>query len=581
MNSTRLALSALSVLIPVTSLTTPALAADLPAVYVAIPDGSTPGVWRFEDLNHDGDALDAKERVHWSQVPKGTLVDVAVDARGIVYALTEEGDVYRMEDRNHDGSAWGAGEVVAFRDHSAAGLKLKGGLSIAVSEAWSPVKDKPEVEVHVLDLAQSGTWRLVDRDGDGRAMGDNEIGHEQTITSAAPFTASRMVTDDLGRLFGALSNSQSLARFDDINSDGSILTGLNGESAPRCMPKQCGPSAWSEYKPFPLMQDGVNPLERPFGVALSAQGVGYVSDLAKKMIVRFEDLNFDEDGRDDGETSFFYYSGKETFYDLAVMTDEIVVVGSTGGRSGALYLMMDRNGDRDAQDTGERLTFGTLPSGRPAGVAVAASPLRPLDLKLVDGVDFAPLKGPKAVVEDGQITKITLQAIDAESGKPARRARVGFTVSAGCLELCPLGTDRTDDDGYITFTVSRVPSPDPRATEAEGLKFWTYGDELFLDVTGESCSPYPTADAGADQTATSGDTVDLWGDTGLGSDAHFCWYQVDGPQDVDDLTVECGDGVPQTSFTAPELAGDYTFELHTWNDCEVYDIDEVVVTVQE
>lgn len=562
-----------------------AQAAD-PAVFAAVPDGSTPGIWRYQDKNNDGDATDAGESLRWASALPVGVMDVVVDSRQVVYAAGKDGTIYRIEDLDKDGSALDAGEVKTYRGAGAQGVKLTGALSLALRHGWDPYTDEPLDEVYVLDLSRERLYRLVDRDGDGLAQGYAEATEVTPITSSTPFTASRMSVDELGRVLGTQGNRSSLARIEDINGDGAITPGMDGGSAPRCATKTCGSSAWNEYKSLPLLFDGVNPLSRPFGVTSDPAGITYVSDLSKPAIYRWIDVNMDEDGLDTAEVGIFYYATGSVgvaIYDIVGIGQTTVMVAQRVGSSTGsnLLRLQDLTSDFDARDAGEQRAWGTLASGRIVGLAVAAPAPKPMDLYLDSGAIVDSYKGPKAVVEDGQVAPIRLRVIDPATHQPVKNVRVGAHTESGCLQLCPNGTDRTDANGIVQFNVSRTNHPTVDGEPvAEALKFWIMGSEIHLDVLDESCGADPVVVPGEDPIVAGGSLVTLTADSGLNGKGDFCWSQVDGPVSGIPLLGACGSGEPVTTFTAPTVPGVYTFEVMAWNACEVADFGTVEVTVE-
>lgn len=548
-------------------------------IYVAVPDGDEPGIWRMEDRNGDGDALDAGETTLFAirGEVKG-FMDVAVDEKGILYAIDgETGRVYRIEDLNGDGDALDAGEVGVFRDGTTLGLRLQGPLSIAVANHFDPDTRKIRALVYVMDLTLQLTVRLEDRDGDGDAQGSDEICVIQETTWDAPFTASRMTVDELGRVIACNPNNRWVVRLDDRNWDCHVV---EPEEEPRCPPAPCGPSIFEEYHVIRKPASAPNLID-PFGVALSSKGNYFASELENRefRVVKLTDRNEDDDASDAGEASIYYSGEKLRGFDVVVDDKDIIYVAEENGEKIVFVItrLEDLNGDGDANDPGEFTLYADFTGiGVPFGLAaqLPPQPLLAIDPHLIDS---SPLKGPLLVVEDGVTETLTLRVVDRATSDPAAGVRVGSQVLAGCFALCPL-SQRTDAGGMIKYVVTRT-AASPEGGET--LKFWVYGDEVLIPVVSCPCTPEPVADPGPGRQVFTSQNVTLDGSASIGECLQFCWNQTEGP---DVGLPNCTEEVvkdPTVTFTAPASPATLKFALHVRNACDYNDTAEVTIEVVE
>jgi len=89
-------------------------------------DSGNEVVWRFRDLNGDGDAQDAGESIAWwTTASPSNIWDLAAGADGAIYAAdsTPVSRIWRLFDANSDGMI-GAGEFTAVYDETLAGAVI-------------------------------------------------------------------------------------------------------------------------------------------------------------------------------------------------------------------------------------------------------------------------------------------------------------------------------------------------------------------------------------------------------------------------------------------------------------------------
>ncbi len=146
---------------------------------VYVGDSVLGQVYRLQDLNSDGDALDPGESVLFydgAAVPVGDVDSLQVTAAGVVYVIDEDnGTIIRLEDSDQDG-AIGASEATVFSsgsvitDPNDARLTATGALVVA-------------------DGAEDALYIVEDLDGDGTASGLDEVRpffHDAGVLLATP-----------------------------------------------------------------------------------------------------------------------------------------------------------------------------------------------------------------------------------------------------------------------------------------------------------------------------------------------------------------------------------------------------------
>ncbi len=135
-----------------------------------VTDATQQVVARLEDLNGDGDAMDAGEAALFYQ-PQGAhpFADpegIAVNADGEVFATDEDtGLVVRLFDADGDGRAEGAGEVKIFVDATAP----------AFPRDTNDLMARDDGVLLVLDGSRDQVFWIADGDGDGIAFSPGEV----------------------------------------------------------------------------------------------------------------------------------------------------------------------------------------------------------------------------------------------------------------------------------------------------------------------------------------------------------------------------------------------------------------------
>jgi hypothetical protein len=181
-------------------------AAAAPPLFVATPET----IWRLEDKNGDGEALDAGEKTAFLDAAPGAaaFVDVAASRSGLVYTIDSSGRVFKSRDLNNDGDAKDLVETIVFHDQTAAGVHLNAALSIAVTQFYDVDQQTLRDVLYVVDPIRQATAKLEDKDGDGKAQNADEICLFMQSTAQKPLTALQMTTDETGRLLAVNPNGE-------------------------------------------------------------------------------------------------------------------------------------------------------------------------------------------------------------------------------------------------------------------------------------------------------------------------------------------------------------------------------------
>lgn len=190
-----------------------------------VSDGGTLDAILFlRDLNGDGDALDAGEVTSFYDdtspgpdlsVPNG----MAIGSDGALYVCDDGATVqavFRFVDLDGDGNALSAGEVTVFFD--------------ITSPLTDPVTDPeaiaaaPDGSIIVGDTATGRIVRLRDLDGDGTALGAGEATVIYDAGGSVPLTdLDSLQVDAAGRIYAIDEDNGTVIRLEDLNGDGDAL----------------------------------------------------------------------------------------------------------------------------------------------------------------------------------------------------------------------------------------------------------------------------------------------------------------------------------------------------------------------
>lgn len=437
-------------------------------IYAAKPKiGAASGViYRLNDLNNDGDALDANERrIFRDSSGAGLVTDnfigVAVGRSGIVYAIeSHKGRIIRLRDNNNDGDAQDGGEAALYRNSSDAGLQLQLPQSLAVSQTYDPDTQKIIDVVYVLDVGLQAVVRLQDLDGDGVAKNNDEACIFHRSTAANPISALQIATTESGEIVAANHNLQNVLGLIDLTGD---CHTEGGRRATQC-PTQF---VFNEYH---LIRNNAPPdpdLFEPYGIGVDSEDVMYVSDPGPAttgyQIVRLEDLDHNYNALGSSEASV-YKSGScgnlafRTPGPVAVDEKNLVYVGELN--EGIVVLLVDSNADKDAQDANECRLFA---SGMTNVVSLSAQlpPLPPTGIKFIEGVINLGKKHDLLVPQAG-MAPFTVFLFNATTESRLPGTKVRCDSPTGCLK-CEPRVGLTDADGLLKFEVTRLGQPTDEA----------------------------------------------------------------------------------------------------------------------
>lgn len=318
------------------------LSVDQQAVYVlesGLPGGSN-RIYRFEDLNADGDALDLGERTVFADGfdnPRG----IAQDEQGNWFvADVDEGKVWQLRDLNADGDALDLGERMLYADgvSNALGIIAHDGALVTTAAGTGAV--------HRLNDLNS--------DGDALDLGENEVIADGLLSP------SGLLDDGQGGFYVSAIGSDTVFRATDYNNDGDMLDLIETLS----------------------YADAVfGGLDGPWGMSEHHDGGFLVASASSGEIIRVQDANGDGDGLDLGDASLF--------------ADGFVFpVGVVRFPEPGVFADLDGDGDVDGVDLSIFFTNFTGPN-----VGPPPNPAADLDCDGdVDGVDlsqaFSAFTGP-------------------------------------------------------------------------------------------------------------------------------------------------------------------------------------------
>jgi streptogramin lyase len=303
-------------------------------------DASGNQVWRFMDLNLDGDWNDAGEIVSYHAFPAGSvLTNLAVGPDGAVYVTESANDsVWRLQDLNGDGVATSPGEATLFFSAAgnASGVTMPSPLGITVSADGA-------VWVANSNTSTQGTdsvIRLFDGNGDGNAQGAGEA-------------------VEYGRFAVGQSAGSSVPTNVTIGADGAVYyleTGTMGRGIYR-LHDDVTPNGLctdpGEVTAFYLPTSPTAPSF--FGLASDRNGNFWAADQINDRILRVKDLNTDLTITNGGaeESVFFQAAAPSTMWNMAVSSGGAVYVVEDGGTSDRIFRLVDLNSDGNATGSGE------------------------------------------------------------------------------------------------------------------------------------------------------------------------------------------------------------------------------------
>jgi hypothetical protein len=276
----------------------------------------TGSIWRLEDSNGDGDALDVAERTLWGQGFAG-LRGLETYA-GAIYGV-EEGyadglnQVVRLVDVNGDGDALDVGERIAW----AGGLHDPRDVARDASGIW-----------YVSEFAVDLLWRMHDTNSDGDVL---DVG-ERTLF-ADGVNGPQTILPHAGALIVPAESGDQVHRLIDLNGDGDALDiGENAVLTPH--------------------------FDQVLGVLDDGAGGFFFTAFSADTVYHAEDRNADGDFLDVAEV----LSYADAVYGLLDGPWNMVAYKGGGflltdSNNNQVKLVRDINGDGDALDLGEVVLF--------------------------------------------------------------------------------------------------------------------------------------------------------------------------------------------------------------------------------
>jgi len=288
-----------------------------------VSDRSPGLIWRLEDVNGDGDALDVGERTLWGE-GFGDVVEMETLGRA-VYAV-EDGlpngtdKIYLLEDLNHDGDALDLGEMVVWAD----GFTSPRGIARDDQENW-----------YVTDLVDGNVLKLVDLNADGDVL---DVGEKTLYAEAIDQAKSPLWLD--GQLLVTAFLGDAVYGLTDLNGDGDALdVGENLAITPTI------------DQPLGLLSDGNNGF--------------FFSSRSSDTVYHAEDQNGDGDFLDLAEVLSYadgVFGDINGSWSMTEFEQGGFLLADYG--DGQVVWVDDQTGDGDALDLGEVTTFAdgiTLP----------------------------------------------------------------------------------------------------------------------------------------------------------------------------------------------------------------------------
>lgn len=302
-----------------------------------VSDAGTDSIWRFQDLNVDGDYNDFDEIRLFYDEDLGTITlgnnnGIAVDTDGAVYVSDSSSDIVMvLRDLDFDGNCHAPGEHAVFFDGGPGGNQSNVEM---VSAANFDIDANGRMYIAVANTAAGDDMILVldDVNGDGDA---NDVGEASVFYTIAPGGAvgdsipQDVVVAPDGHLYYLETSStgfleKGVYRLDDADASGDIdpLT----EAAPFFVP--------------PALAD------TPFiwGLGVDADGTFYMADTGNDVIWRFRDENAN-DVIDAGEfVTYWDAPGSSLIWKCVPGSDGRLLVAESQAPDRVL-LMRDDNGD--------------------------------------------------------------------------------------------------------------------------------------------------------------------------------------------------------------------------------------------
>ena len=236
---------------------------DIFAIEEGMSDGSNQAI-RLTDLNGDGDALDIGERSVWADGfddPRG----IAVDLTGTWFVTEVDDDlVWSLFDHNGDGDVLEEGERRVFAD------QINGATSVAVHSTGLLVTGTDEDQI----------FRLNDHNGDGDAL---DVGESMIITPTIDSPVGLLDDHQGGFFFSSFSND-AVYHAVDRNGDGDMLDVIETLS---------------------YADDVFGGLNGPWGMTAHDAGGTLLANFIDGEVLWVRDANGDGDALDQGDVRLF------------------------------------------------------------------------------------------------------------------------------------------------------------------------------------------------------------------------------------------------------------------------------------
>jgi hypothetical protein len=281
------------------SLDTPSSLAFDSRGHLFVADTGADLILRLIDRTGDGMATSAAngewqvfcDQSNGSGVTLPSIVKIAFDGNGVLYGLNSGvsaqplDHVFRAVDLNADGDANDPGEITIFYDGTQGPFVLGTPFGLALDPISS--------DVYVSDVNPDGIYRLRDSNGDGDAVDAGEAALVYDGLGGGPLlsNANTLRFHPDGDLYYNDATTDQIVRLHDLTSDGDF----NDPGEATVFADLTG-----------------NPLAVPknhFDIEIDENGVIWaVENSTYDAIIRYEDLNNDDDAQDPGEVVKVYDS---------------------------------------------------------------------------------------------------------------------------------------------------------------------------------------------------------------------------------------------------------------------------------
>jgi hypothetical protein len=306
-------------------------------------------IWRFMDLDLDGDWNDAGEIVPFFAGAPGIAfsnpTNIAVGPDGAAFVCDSTNDfVVRLHDLNGDGVATGPGEASIFFSAAAngSGVTMPSALGITVSEDGA-------VWISNSNTSTLGTDTVI-RVADGNGDLDAEDAGE--ATEYARFAVGQTAAVSLP--FNVAVGSDGAVYYLENGTAGKGIYRLHDDVVPNGLCTDAGEVS-AFYLPLP---PAPTPAPQYQGIASDRNGNFWITDTGFDRILRVRDLDSDQNIAIGGaeESVFFQLTVPSTAWNLAAASNGSVFVVEDGGTSERIFRLTDLDADGNAAGAGESQT---------------------------------------------------------------------------------------------------------------------------------------------------------------------------------------------------------------------------------